>query len=211
MALFIRLFLLSFPFLFLRSPELSNTVIVQQNVSIQNNYWKKITTKQNISFSFPNNPEVKKNVAYKMPSVIYQTKDLICVYGVVCSDFSNLKEVFYHENIDDMYKILKEASIKEADANFVSERTIKENNLKIREIKYTLMNSGYEMTYIKRFIFRAPYIYQISIGARTRNTEYLNNRGMIFFNSVRFFEKSEVKTAIKDTLKIKKEENNGKK
>ena len=39
-------------------------------------------------------------------------------------------------------------------------------NMIIKEIQYSIYKDKYEMTYIKRFIFRDNYIYQISIGGR---------------------------------------------
>ena len=50
--------------------------------------WVRVNAPEGISFLFPNAPQkITKNVD-GIPTVIYQTKDLACVAGVVCSDLS---------------------------------------------------------------------------------------------------------------------------
>ena len=66
------------------------------------------------------------------------------------------------------------------------ENTVPYENMLIKEIEYTIIKDNYEMTYFKRFIFRENYIYQISIGGRTRHSEILKQEKEIFFNSVSF-------------------------
>lgn len=56
----------------------------------------------------------------------------------------------------------------------------------IKEIEYTILKDKYEMTYFKRFIFRENYIYQISIGGRTRHQDVILKEKEIFFNSITF-------------------------
>lgn len=56
--------------------------------------WQRIETDQHISFLFPNNVQKLHRKTNGIPSYIYQTKDLTCVFGVVCSDFSNQKISF---------------------------------------------------------------------------------------------------------------------
>ena len=56
----------------------------------------------------------------------------------------------------------------------------------IKEIEYTILKDKYEMTYFKRFIFRENYIYQISIGGRTRHQDIILEEKEIFFNSITF-------------------------
>ena len=47
------------------------------------------------------------------------------------------------------------------------------------------------MTYIKIFIFRDNYIYQISIGGRTRHMSVIQNEMETFFNSISFHDPTE--------------------
>ena len=56
----------------------------------------------------------------------------------------------------------------------------------IREISYTIMKDGEEMTYFKRFIFRDNCMYQLTIGGKTEDLEELNSQRDKFFNSVKF-------------------------
>lgn len=66
------------------------------------------------------------------------------------------------------------------------EKTIPYENMIIKEIQYSIYKDKYEMTYIKRFIFRDNYIYQISIGGRTRHMSVIQNEMETFFNSISF-------------------------
>ena len=61
----------------------------------------------------------------------------------------------------------------------------------IKEIQYSIYKDKYEMTYIKRFIFRDNYIYQISIGGRTRHMSVIQNEMETFFNSISFHDPTE--------------------
>lgn len=42
------------------------------------------------------------------------------------------------------------------------------------------------MTYFKRFIFKNKYIFQISIGGRSRHRDIIEAEKDIFFNSISF-------------------------
>lgn len=70
-------------------------------------------------------------------------------------------------------------------------KTIPYENMIIKEIQYSIYKDKYEMTYIKRFIFRDNYIYQISIGGRTRHMSVIQNEMETFFNSISFHDPTE--------------------
>ena len=64
-----------------------------------------------------------------------------------------------------LYEELKKGSLSIETAILKEEKTIPYENMIIKEIQYSIYKDKYEMTYIKRFIFRDNYIYQISIPA----------------------------------------------
>ena len=136
--------------------------------------WQRIQTPECISFLFPNTPEKIVNTNNGIRSTIYQTKDLTCVFGIVCSDMS-----------------LKKGSLSIETAILKEEKTIPYENMIIKEIQYSIYKDKYEMTYIKRFIFRDNYIYQISIGGRTRHMSVIQNEMETFFNSISFHDPTE--------------------
>ena len=76
-------------------------------------------------------------------------------------------------------------------AKLTSEKRIPSKNVEIWEITYTIMKELEEMTYYKRFIFRDNYIYQISIGGRTRHMSVIQNEMETFFNSISFHDPTE--------------------
>ena len=141
--------------------------------------WQRIQTPECISFLFPNTPEKIVNTNNGIRSTIYQTKDLTCVFGIVCSDMSSKKIRITSEYAQILYEELKE------------EKTIPYENMIIKEIQYSIYKDKYEMTYIKRFIFRDNYIYQISIGGRTRHMSVIQNEMETFFNSISFHDPTE--------------------
>ena len=61
--------------------------------------------------------------------------------------------------------------------------------MEIREIKYTIVKDGREMTYYRRFIFRGNCMYQITIGAYSDDLAELEVQKKKFFDSVSFREK----------------------
>ena len=71
-------------------------------------------------------------------------------------------------------------------ANLTAEKRIPHEHIDIREISYTIMKDGEEMTYFKRFIFRDNCMYQLTIGGKTEDLEELNSQRDKFFNSVKF-------------------------
>lgn len=148
--------------------------------------WQRINTKESISFLFPNNVQKLNRAINDIPSVIYQTKDLVCVLGVVCSDFSKKEIALNNENVLKLYEQLKQGSISMETATLKAEHTVPYENMLIKEIEYSIFKDNYEMTYYKRFIFRNNFVYQLSIGGRTRHLNLIKEEREIFFNSVNF-------------------------
>lgn len=148
--------------------------------------WQRINTSEQISFSFPNNPQKLQKLVNGIPSTIYQTKDLTCVVGVVCSDLSTKKANITGEYALALYEELKKGSLSLKSTVLKNERTIPYDDMLIKEIEYSIIKDNYEMTYFKRFIFRGNYIYQISIGGRTRHMDIIQEEKEIFFNSILF-------------------------
>ena len=70
---------------------------------------------------FPNTPEKIVNTNNGIRSTIYQTKDLTCVFGIVCSDMSSKKIRITSEYAQILYEELKKedfnASIEHRDIN----------------------------------------------------------------------------------------------
>ena len=90
-----------------------------------------------------------------------------------------------------LYEELKKGSLSIETAILKEEKTIPYENMIIKEIQYSIYKDKYEMTYIKRFIFRDNYIYQISIGGRTRHMSVIQNEMETFFNSISFHDPTE--------------------
>lgn len=153
--------------------------------------WQRINTTEQISFLFPNSPQKLKKMVNGIPSTIYQTKDLTCVAGVVCSDMSSKKIQLTSELASALYEELKTGTLKLESAILKKETSIPYENMLIKEIEYSVIKDKYEMTYFKRFIFRDNYIYQISIGGRTRHMDIIMQERETFFNSITFSEKKE--------------------
>ena len=147
--------------------------------------WERINTQEKISFLLPNHPQKLKKIVNGIPSTIYQTKDLTCVAGVVCSDMSSKKITLTGETVQAIYEELKSGSLA-SEKGKLKQITVPYENMLIKEIEYTILKDKYEMTYFKRFIFRENYIYQISIGGRTRHQDVILKEKEIFFNSITF-------------------------
>lgn len=152
--------------------------------------WQRINTDQQISFQFPNYPQKIERLVHGIPSTIFQTKDITCVAGVVCSDVSAKNITLTSENAPLFYEELKKGTLSIETATLKDERTIPYENMLIKEIEYTIIKGKYEMTYFKRFIFRNNYIYQLSIGGRTRHRDIIMQTREMFFSSVIFNEQS---------------------
>ncbi len=152
----------------------------------QSSTWQRVDTDQHISFLFPNKAQILKQVTGGIPSRIYQTKDLVCVLGVVCSDFSTRKINLNPENTLVLYEELKKGSLSVKTAILKDEKTIPYDNMLIKEIEYSVIKDNGEMTYFKRFIFRDNMVYQIAIGGKSRYRDLILKEREIFFNSLLF-------------------------
>lgn len=152
----------------------------------QDEKWQRINTTEEISFLLPNNPQKLKKMVNGIPSIIYQTKDLTCVAGVVCSDMSAKKINLTGEMALAIYDELKTGTLSLETAILKEETTVPYENMLIKEIEYSVIKDKYEMTYFKRFIFRNNYIYQVSIGGRTRHLDIIKKERETFFNSISF-------------------------
>ena len=151
--------------------------------------WQRVDTEEQISFLFPNYPQKLQKLVQGIPSNIYQTKDLTCVAGVVCSDLSSKNIKLDNETAMLFYEELKKGTLAMETAILKNESSVPYENLLIKEIEYSIIKGKYEMTYYKRFIFRDNYIYQISIGGRTRHLDILQKEREVFFNSITFSSK----------------------
>ncbi len=151
--------------------------------------WQRVDTEEQISFLFPNYPQKLQKLVQGIPSTIYQTKDLTCVAGVVCSDLSSKNIKLDNETAMLFYEELKKGTLAMETAILKNESSVPYENLLIKEIEYSIIKGKYEMTYYKRFIFRDNYIYQISIGGRTRHLDILQKEREVFFNSITFSSK----------------------
>lgn len=158
--------------------------------------WQRISTKEHISFLFPNPPQKIDRTTNGIPSTIYQTKDLTCVFGIVCSDISSKNISLTHDYALTLYEELKKGSLSLETAVLKEESTIPYENMLIKEIRYSVFKDDYDMTYIKRFIFRENYIYQISIGGRSRHINIIEEEMEIFFNSISFYDSTKEKNGI---------------
>lgn len=148
--------------------------------------WQRINTPQQISFLFPGPAEILKKTTGGITSNIYQAKDLVCVFGVVCSDFSAKGLEMDHETVLQVYEQMKKGSVEMETAILKGEKTVPYENMIIKEIEYSIIKDNFEMTYFKRFIFRDNFVYQVSIGGKTRHMDYINKEKEIFFNSINF-------------------------
>lgn len=158
-----------------------------------NDNWQRINTTEHIAFLFPNNPQKLKKMVNGILSTIYQTKDLTCVAGVVCSDMSARKIKLTGETALAIYEELRAGTLNMETAILKNEITVPYENMLIKEIEYSIIKDKYEMTYFKRFIFRDNFIYQISIGGRSRHMNIIQKEREIFFNSITFPEEEENK------------------
>lgn len=166
-------------------------LLITLSLIVPEEKWQRINTTEQISFLFPNSPQKLKKMVNGIPSTIYQTKDLTCVAGVVCSDMSSQKIKLTSEMASALYEELKTGTLNLESAILKKETSVPYENMLIKEIEYSIIKDKYEMTYFKRFIFRDNFIYQISIGGRTRHMDIIKQERETFFNSITFPEKKE--------------------
>ncbi len=148
--------------------------------------WVRINGDNYISFSFPSRGERFKKEVNNIRSWIFQTKNVTSVFGVVCTQLTKEKNVLDEFTINQLYISMKKESVSMPTAKLVEEKKIPDLNLDIREISYTILKNGEEMTYFKRFIFRDNCMYQLTIGGKTEDIEEIKLQKDKFFNSVKF-------------------------
>ena len=109
-----------------------------------------------------------------MRSWIFQTKNITCVFGAVCTQLTKEKGVLDEYTINQLYISMKKESVSMPTAKLTGEKRIPDVDMDIREISYTIMKDEEEMTYFKRFIFRDNCMYQLTIGWKTEDLEELD-------------------------------------
>ena len=152
--------------------------------------WQRIQTPECISFLFPNTPEKIVNTNNGIRSTIYQTKDLTCVFGIVCSDMSSKKIRITSEYAQILYEELKKGSLSIETAILKEEKTIPYENMIIKEIPEPLVDVDGPLQF-QPALLDYNDIYQISIGGRTRHMSVIQNEMETFFNSISFHDPTE--------------------
>ena len=156
----------------------------------QKEEWVKIRGDYQITFLFPSRGERLKKDVNDIRSWIYQTKNVTCVFGVVCTQLTKEKGILDAYTVNQLYLAMKKESVSMPTAKLTSEKRIPSKNVEIWEITYTIMKELEEMTYYKRFIFRDNCMYQVSIGANTKDLEELIPQKNKFLNSITFLDNS---------------------
>ena len=75
-------------------------IIVTTNASLaqkDNGEWQRVKTDHGVAFTMPENPTQNVTTQDGIPTYIYQCRDLSCVFGVVCADFNDKKEMLQPE------------------------------------------------------------------------------------------------------------------
>ena len=137
--------------------------------------WVRINGDNYISFSFPSRGERFKKEVNNMRSWIFQTKNITCVFGAVCTQLTKEKGVLDEYTINQLYISMKKESVSMPTAKLTGEKRIPDVDI-----------DEEEMTYFKRFIFRDNCMYQLTIGGKTEDLEELESQRDKFFNSVKF-------------------------
>ncbi|MGB5989915.1 MAG: hypothetical protein WBG43_09265 [Marinifilaceae bacterium] len=164
---------------------LSILLFITSTISAQEKEWTLHKSEEcKISFKMPNNVQRLKKENNNIKSDIFQTKDLTCTYGIVASYFD--KQNFSRQPIDGLYKEMKKGSLLEDSSILLSEQSCVYQKMLVKEIKYSALFKKMEYIYYKRFFFKGPFIYQISIGGAGRHSRELEANKEIFFNSITF-------------------------
>jgi hypothetical protein len=157
----------------------------------QKEEWVKIRGDYQISFLFPSRGERVKKDVNNIRSWIFQTKNVTCVFGVVCTQLTKEKGTLDAYTLNQLYIAMRKESVSMPTAKLVSEMRLPSKNAEIWEICYTVKKDLEEMTYFKRFIFRDNCMYQVSIGAKTKDLKEMEPQKTKFFNSITFLDSSE--------------------
>lgn len=165
------------------------------SLSAQNNNtgeWHKVETGEGVTFTMPGEAVHEFSIQDGVLTHIYKSRDLNCIFGAVCANFSNKKEMLAPEYHGSLVEILKLGSIPKEDyGKLVSEKLIQKDAPLIYEINYTTESNKIQWSYIKRFIITDSHIYQFTIGAKTRNTDQLKFESTLFFDSIELMESNE--------------------
>ncbi len=154
--------------------------------------WHNVETGEGVTFTMPGEAAHEFSIQDGAPTHIYKSRDLNCIFGAVCSNFSNKKEMLAPEYHGSLVEILKLGSIPKEDyGKLVSEKLIQKDAPLIYEINYTTESNNIQWSYIKRFIITDSHIYQFNIGAKTRNTDQLKFESNLFFDSIELTDSNE--------------------
>ncbi len=135
----------------------------------------------------PTTPSTDWQISDGIPTYIYSSRDLTCIYRVVCSDFSKNPEILNIEYRGRMLELLKAGSIPMEDyGKLTSEKFINEEEPFVYEIRYTAEYERKQWSYIKHFIIEGDYLYQFTIGSKTRNYDELVEAANRFLSSYLF-------------------------
>ena len=143
--------------------------------------------KSKISFDLPEIPNLRNQEINGITSEVFSHRDAANIYGIVASNFSNLKLDFDYSDPTEYYNQMKKGSLLNPDTKLISEQGVSyQKNDRKRNYLYHEWLKILEYTYFKRFFFRGQFIYQIVIGGPTRMKQVLLDKKQIFFNSIQF-------------------------
>lgn len=138
-----------------------------------------------VSFMMPQRPEESVQTENGIPAHIYRTRNFLCIFGAVCSDFSGNAEMLAPEYRGRMIEILKAGSVpKEEYGKLSGERLVSEENPFIYEITYTVQHDKIQWSYVKRFVIDGLHLYQFTAGSKTRHSDELKVESKRYFDSV---------------------------
>lgn len=157
----------------------------------QKEEWVKIRGDYQISFLFPSRGERVKKDVNQHSFMDIPNKNVTCVFGVVCTQLTKEKGTLDAYTLNQLYIAMRKESVSMPTAKLVSEMRLPSKNAEIWEICYTVKKDLEEMTYFKRFIFRDNCMYQVSIGAKTKDLKEMEPQKTKFFNSITFLDSSE--------------------
>lgn len=86
--------------------------------------WVRINGDNYISFSFPSRGERFKKEVNNMRSWIFQTKNITCVFGAVCTQLTKEKGVLDEYTINQLYISMKKESVSMPTAKLTGEKRI---------------------------------------------------------------------------------------
>lgn len=148
--------------------------------------WIRVNGPDHLSFLFPNHAQRLKKEIEGAQSWIFQTKNLTCVFGVVCTKLNTEKGTFKDLTVAQLYQQMKKETLTVESAVLKEEKNIPHKDMEIKEICYTITKDKDNMIYYKRFIFRNNCMYQIVIGGKSKLLNEILIQKEKFFHSVSF-------------------------